>query len=70
MRYEPSSNRKRGSELWLVLYGRCFCNAATGQVEVSVVPIVTVQVCRKGSVLDTLIRGCADDCVSVRSPGK
>ena len=31
------------------------------------VPIVTVQVCRKGSVLDTLIRSCADDCVSVRS---
>ena len=59
MRYEPSSNRKRGSELWLVLYGRYFCSAATGQVEVWVVPIVTVQVCQKVSVLDTLISSCA-----------
>ena len=35
------------------------CRAATGHVDVSVEPIVTVQLLRKGSVLDALMTRCA-----------
>ena len=55
VRKEPSSNWKRGECCgWVVEWFKYFVNAETGQVEVRVAPTVTVQLLRKGSVLDAL----------------
>ena len=44
VRYEPSSNMKRVSDVWLERRGRYFSMAATGQVDVCVALMVMVHV--------------------------
>ena len=60
VRKVPSSNAKQGKDGEGEHKTRYFCSAARGHVEVWVAAMVMVQVLRKGSVLEALIRMSAD----------